>query len=814
MPTDAGLPLPALTALVGHPLDPLIGRDVELAQIVALLGQSRLVTLTGPGGSGKTRLARAALGAIVDRDTAFVDLSAVRERDRFATAIAGAIGLQETADQDADAVLVDWAVAHEPVLGLDNLEQLPTAGALVSRLLDRVPSLTVLATSRLPLRVGGEVQRLVEPLALPPDDTAASVEASAAGALFLVRARAIGYGDLDEPSAVAIGRLCRRLDGLPLALELAAGRTRVLSPAAILERLERSDAGLMERDHGEPRHRSLARVLDWTIGVLAAEDRAALISLSVCRGGFDLAMAETLVAPHAEPLSCVERLLSCGLVTRTVGRTAEPRFRMLETVRIAAMEQGVDDALEGARSRHAAHLLEALVQRCAEIDGPASGAALADLDADRVNLEAALDWAAVHAPNMALDLVSAGYEYWAVRGQMRDGISRLRAAVGDPARASGRHARALAGLARLVFQAEGNLAALPYGELAVRLGREAGDIDAEIEGLQTVAYTALDSHPMDTIALRTCRRRAEELLDTGSASRRLRARLVVLAAVLGEAGYRGTEVLDHLAAAIADARAGEHSLTLAKLLGNRSLNHLARREGGGAISDAGESVALFAQIGDEAHEAWARNTWAVALAEAGRMDESIATFAASAEFAIRDRSRFQLMDVLAAAAAIASAAGDPRAAARLWGSAEAAFAPTPVDAAATERFIETAKTEAGAVAWAVGVAEGRASDPVASLRGFLATPPRADARARVRLRHGDLTVREVEILRCLAGGMSDREIGDRLFISPKTASVHVSNVKAKLGVETRLQASLAARAMDLGEDPIASPTATNRPGKS
>ncbi|HEX4896952.1 MAG TPA: AAA family ATPase, partial [Candidatus Limnocylindrales bacterium] len=272
----------------------LIGREAELELIGTLMTRSRLVTLTGPGGIGKTSLARAVDATAPDPHW-FVDLTLVHDERDVAPAIAGALGLVLTESVAAEAAVEGFLASRRPVLVLDNLEQLPSVGRLIGRWLDALPELRVLATSRVPLGLAAEVVHPVPGLGAPVEDTPSGVEASPAGALFLARARALGEHDaLEARAAKDLAVMLRKLDGYPLAIELAAGRSRILTPAALLRRLADTSVLAATGRQGPDRHASLDAVLALTLGLLSAADRRFLASLSVCPGSFDLELAQAL----------------------------------------------------------------------------------------------------------------------------------------------------------------------------------------------------------------------------------------------------------------------------------------------------------------------------------------------------------------------------------------------------------------------------------------------------------------------------------------------------------------------------------------
>ena len=790
-------------------LDPLIGREEDLVSATQLIAGQRLVTLTGPGGIGKTRLAQAVLARLPD-DGTFVDLVAANTADRAIQLIGDALEIKESPELPLSRALTRWLANRRYVLVLDNIEQIADASVLVLQLLDAAPALRVLATSRVPVGLPGEVEVSVRPLPSPSGEDVESVVASPAGALFLRRARAVGrLHTLNPTVARDVARLCRRLDGLPLAIELAASRTRILPPGAILARLDAHDRDLLSRTSGDDRHRSFEAVLDWSIQMLAPHERELLFTTSVCVAGFDLATTEALAAPGIDVIAALETLVAYGLIDVAEPSPGEPRFRQLEPIREIAWER-LGPAQLSTMGRFAERMAAAIEEWVGAMQGRGASAALARLDADRPNLNSVLDWTEIADPPLALRLSALAYPYWALRGQMRSSITRLETALaraGEPP--SRMSARATGGLSRLTYKLLGNTASRSISETAARLGRLTGDPDGEIEGLQGIVFAIMESGDPDAAAIRSARERAQELIDASDdPARRLRARQVLLVASATEHGFDSQAVLDELGAAIADAHETDSELELAKVLGNRGATHVARRAFREAVSDSTEAARTFGAIGDANNEGLFRSIAAIGLAGVG--DGAASGHALLAAYALVEPSEsgYFIGQVLSNAAGCAALLGRPLEAARLWGAAEHAMEPDIIPPMETAAFLDQARRDAGEVAWQLAIAEGRETEAGEALRHFAETGDGALASAPVvRLRHGQLTRREVEILRLLAQGRTDTEIAAELFISPKTASVHVSNVKAKLGVETRVDAALMARDMGFGrrEEPPKEP---------
>jgi len=400
----------------------LVGRRLQVAAVTGLLGREdvRLVTLTGAGGTGKTRLALAAaaeLGPELRDGAVFVDVSPVRDPALLAPTIVHTLGTAEsgTPEEALEAYLRDRSM----LLLLDNLEQLVPETTLIARLLSAAPRLIVLATSRTPLRLSGEHEYPVPPLALPERDARASFEELAANEsvqLFAARARAVDPAfELSDDNAEHVRNICQRLDGLPLALELAAARSRLLSPEAMSERLDQRLELLTEGPYDVPeRQQTLRATLEWSHNLLTDAERELFPRLAVFRGGWTLDAAREICAADLETLGA---LVDESLVRRV----AQERFALLETIREYANEL-LGDGHE-LRRRHA----EYMVRFAEEVAAPLAGggeqaAAMARLDADLDNLRAAQEWcAAAGELELELRLLVALENYLAVRGYLSEG---------------------------------------------------------------------------------------------------------------------------------------------------------------------------------------------------------------------------------------------------------------------------------------------------------------------------------------------------------------------------------------------------------
>jgi predicted ATPase/class 3 adenylate cyclase len=443
---------------------PLVGRKNELAELVALLSNgARLVTLTGPGGTGKTRLALQAAAELVGthRDGVFwVPLDGLMDPELLATEIGQAIG----APDDLNGFLR----GRELLVLLDNFEHLLSAAPAVSEALAVSAGLRVLITSRAPLRVSGEREYRVEPL--PSGD---------ASALFVERARQVGR---ELAPDMTIEAICSRVDGLPLALELAAARTKLLTPEALLDRLGAALPLLTggARDAHE-RQRTLRATIEWSYELLDATAQALFVGLSVFAGSFPLHAAEEVAGADLDQLAA---LVDYSLL-KPIG---DDRFLMLGTIREYALERRVsseeDDAL---RRRHAAYFA-ALAEQAYERRFEAEAEWSARLDLDHDDLRAALDWFGNDDSDRALELAGALGWYWFSHGLFAEGSSRLSAALAASTTGGRTRARALTGAGSLVAR----LGDVEHGRRqlddATALWRDLGDLDELAAALDVLGW--------------------------------------------------------------------------------------------------------------------------------------------------------------------------------------------------------------------------------------------------------------------------------------------------------------------------------------
>ena len=417
-----------LTGALPTPATPLVDRERQAAQVEDLVDRQgvRLVTLTGPGGVGKTRLAVAAASRLASRfpgGVRFIDLASVRAADLVPAAIAGGLGLN-TSGGRLIGDMVSYLRAKRLLLVLDNFEQVTDGAPAVAQLLAASPGLVVLVASRTVLRLSGEYELAVPPLPVPPPGPGeprdyASVQ------LFAARARAEAPGfELTKSNAPVVAEICRRLDGLPLAIELAAARIRLLPPQALLARIGDRMSVLTDGARDLPeRQRTLRNTLDWSFGLLSADEQALFIRLGVFVGSFGLPAVMTICGDAVtEPvIDTLSSLVESSLV-KAEPSDDEPRFSMLETIREYALERLRGSAdWRNAHDRHAAYFLALAKPAANELRGAGQLAWLNRLEIRRDNLSAALSWLVEQdQPGMALDLIWATWRFWWLHGHAEE----------------------------------------------------------------------------------------------------------------------------------------------------------------------------------------------------------------------------------------------------------------------------------------------------------------------------------------------------------------------------------------------------------
>jgi non-specific serine/threonine protein kinase len=757
-----------------EPLSSFVGRDEELARVTRLLTDPkvRVITITGPGGIGKTRLALAA-AALVQQQVAdgvvFVGLESTHRPEQVIPAIFRAIGLRERPGQPRQAQLQAFLRHKQLLLLLDNLEQVLAAAPAIAELVATARRATVLATSRAPLRVTGEREIALAPLALPSAGASvADILASDAGCLFIERARAHAPAfTLDEQSAPLIADICARLDGLPLAIELAAARVNVLPPRQLHARLE-NRLSLLTRGprDASPRHSSIRDAIAWSYELLPGSEQRLYRQLAVFDGGFTLeaaafaggnggAASGAATVSEAATLDRVSNLVEQSLLVGDGELDGNPRFRMLETLREFGLEQlATADEETPTRARHAAYMLSLARALRLWVSTHARHAPLDQLATEHANLDQALGWLDRHGSAADFtELVAALGEYWYSVNLFRDGQRWLERALikQDQATATDR-ARLLIGYAGVLF-GQGQFAEVEHVLAeALPLSAAVSDPVDRARALMLHAFTLFvnNQYREAEVPLREAQAQADQLDDPI-----LRAALAWRALANLSMCARGQEDF---------ARDTAYCEEALKLFEGKDLD-LAE-----AITLMNFGAAAFAS-GDYrlAVERWREGV--LLTGERGDLR--------------------QVADALSGIANVATLWGVSQAALLLFGAADALRERmgipmlSPLDIAPTERSLASLRQSLGEQAVAAGLREGRALSPRDALAvAAEVTAPAEQVSASARS-PGGLTRRERDVLRLLAEHKTDQEIADTLFLSKRTVNWHVGSILAKLACASR-----------------------------
>ena len=678
--TQTSLPVPAT---------PLIGRDEVLERLRAVLSRPgvRLVTLTGTGGVGKTRLSLAAAAALetaFPHGVFFVALAAVRDADVMWKTLAGSLDV----DGEGQAAVTEHVRDRRALLVLDNLEQLHGAAGVVAGLLAAAPALVVLATSRRPLHLPGEQELPVPPLQVPREASVEQVAACGAARLFVQQASMSRPGfTLTAANAADIAAICQRLDGLPLAIELAAARIRLLAPRALLARLSRS-LDLAAADIGQPsRQQTLRNAIAWSYDLLTEDLAEVFRCAGVFAGGCDLdALAAIAVAgPGADPLDLAAGLHEVSLVTVTDGADGEPRIGMLETIRHYALER-LEQAgdLDDTQRRHAQYYAGVAERADEQLrgSGPAHLAALDRLEAEHDNLRAALAWslqtpAAGPAPAdrertaTGLRLVQALALFWYRHGHAAEGRRWLQRAIELTGEDGGAPLAQLAHWLGVLLQLQGEMqSSLSLLERSLAIWRDLGDRDQQARELNSLGIT--HHHLGDLDAARSLLEESAAISREVGSDFRLAAALTNLGQLESDAGNfdRATQVLQ-------------------------------------------EALAIDRKLGDMLGVALDQQSLAGVHLRAGRAREARDLLSAMADYVVSCGDPELLATTLEMSAANAAQLGEALRAARLTGAVEAVRQKTGIpvkqrDVAVLERFLAPARAALATEQWNAELAAGRA----------------------------------------------------------------------------------------------------------
>jgi predicted ATPase len=705
---------------------PLLGREREVVEIADLLRREdvRLLTLTGTGGTGKTRLALQSAAELIDdfEDGVFlVALAPISDPELVASTVAGALSVSESAGRALKEDLRVFLSTKELMLVLDNFEQVIDAAPLVGELLSGCPGLKVLATSRTLLRIYGEHEYAVRPLELPDPDHLPPVETLGqyeAIRFFTERARAANaHFSLTNENAPAVAEICARLDGLPLAIELAAARIKLLSPQAMSSRLGNPLKFLTggARDLPE-RQRTLRDAIAWSHALLDEDEQVLFARLSVFSDGCALEAVEAICDPmgdlSVDVLEGLSSLLDKSLLRQVEMVEEEPRFVMLETIREYARERlDLSGEAEETRRLHAEYFLALAEQDASEQQEPEESAWLERLDLEHGNMRAALSWMLdSEEAELGLRLSGALWQFWDMRGYYGEGRRWLEEALAKDGRASGARAKALEGvgwLADLQGDIDRAVAAAEEGlSLGARVKIESSVRASFLRILGSAAYVHGDH-------LQAARLYEESLALSREArdERGVASSLLQLGNVSGDRGNHERAKTFYEEGLALSRRLDDKALLASALISVGAEFLLQGDPERGALLNE-EAAKLYRERGNRGHLQYALDNLGWAALMRGDLQQAEGLHRESLALSRQLGDKLVAAEALEGLACSASARGEAERVARQFGAAEAqreavGYRQEPREHALREPYLVAARPRLSKARWDAAWAEGR-----------------------------------------------------------------------------------------------------------
>ena len=793
---------------LSEPRTSFVGREREILEVKRALSATQLLTLTGTGGSGKTRLAlevaRDLVGSYAD-GVWLIELAPLSEPDLVVQEVAGTLGVQERPGLLLLESLLDALGGKEMLLLLDNCEQLIDAVARLTRsLLDSCPWMRVLATSREHLGVIGESIWLVPSLSVPSVQkipTVEELEGYEAARLFAARV-SMRHPDfqLTPENARAVAQICARLEGIPLAIELAAARIGLLSAEQIAGRLGHSLKLLAGSERtADHRHHTLRATLDWSYELLGGTEQVLFRRLAAFAGGFTPEAAESVGAggsiDEGDILELLSMLVGKSLVEVEESWERGARFRLLEPIGQYAREKlSSSGEAEAVWRRHAEFFLALAEEAEPELKGPRQVEWLDRLQTEHDNLRAALSWSLERGVDLGARIAGALSLFWYTRGYLSEGRTYLEAVARSGVAPATVRAKALDGLGWIAEpQGDYERARTAYEE-SLELYRSSNDKTGVANALGDLGSLALD---------RGDYKQATSLLEESLIlHRELGSRegligvldgLGVLASAKGEQ----EQSISFFSEALALSRGTGNVRRTAVSLGNLGITMLAHGNPGQATALLEESLALFREIGDSSNIAISLMNSALAALTQGDHGRVQALGEESLKLLQKTRDTQHIADCLGIMASAAGARGSAKRAARLWGAAEAlreeiGVPLQPEDRMVLDPYLATARSSLGEIAWQTTLVEGRAMTPEQAIEYSLDTAELllpSPATYRSGENTTALTPREEDVTVLVSRGLTNRQIASELSISEHTVATHITKILKRLGLNSRSRLS-------------------------